>query len=87
LGRTGNFWVLFRFRRIRGARDAFSIRCRKAKQAKMTEMRIEVPDDLAKAIEQRASELGTTPDQLLSEAMIDVAGLPDLETDSDLLYR
>jgi hypothetical protein len=54
----------------------------------MTEMRIEVPDDLARAIEQRASELGTTPDQLLSEVMIDAAaGLPDLETDNDLLYR
>jgi hypothetical protein len=54
----------------------------------MTEITIELPDDLARAIEQRASELGTTPDELLSVMVTDVAtGMPELDEDGDLRCR
>jgi predicted transcriptional regulator len=54
----------------------------------MTEMTIELPDELAEAIEQKATELGTTPDQLLSAVVTEaVAEIPELETDDDWQYR
>jgi hypothetical protein len=54
----------------------------------MTEMTIELPDELAEAIEQKATELGTTPDQLLSAVVTEaVAEIPEIETDDDWQYR
>ncbi|MDJ0389207.1 hypothetical protein QMO56_13885 [Roseomonas sp. E05] len=50
----------------------------------MTEMRIELPESLAEEIERRASELGTTPDQLLSVVVSEaVTDLPSQEDESD----
>lgn len=44
----------------------------------MTEMRVDLPDGLAEAIEQRATSLGTTPDQWLSLVIADViADVPE----------
>jgi hypothetical protein len=50
----------------------------------MIEMKIELPDTVAEVIEQKASELGTTPDQLLSVMVTDVAGdITELDCDVD----
>ena len=44
----------------------------------MTEVTVELPDGLAEAIEQRATALGTTPDQWLSLVIADViADVPE----------
>jgi hypothetical protein len=44
----------------------------------MTEVRVELPDGIAEAIEQRATALGTTPDQWLSLVIADViADVPE----------
>lgn len=54
----------------------------------MTELRVELPDELAEAIAQRATELGTTPHQLLSVVVSDmVADLPHDEAEDDWRYR
>ncbi|HWX46572.1 MAG TPA: hypothetical protein VNZ61_00780 [Roseomonas sp.] len=54
----------------------------------MTEVRIELPEELAEAIERRASELGTTRDQLLSAVVSDVVGdMPDDSEEQDWEYR
>jgi len=54
----------------------------------MTELKIELPDEVAELIEQRATELGTTPNQLLSVVVSDaVADLPDNEAEEDWRYR
>ncbi|WP_424133976.1 hypothetical protein [Roseomonas chloroacetimidivorans] len=54
----------------------------------MTEMTIELSDELAEAIEQKAAALGTTPDQLLSAVVTEaVAEIPELEADDDWQYR
>ena len=44
----------------------------------MTDMRVDLPERLAEAIEQRATALGTTPDQWLSLVIADVmADVPE----------
>jgi len=54
----------------------------------MTELKIELSDELAEVIEQRATELGTTPDQFLSVVVSDVvADLPGSEAEEDWRYR
>jgi predicted transcriptional regulator len=53
----------------------------------MTEMKIELPDELAKAIEQKASELGTTPDELVSAVVSDAVELTEAEGDCDWVCR
>ena len=45
---------------------------------RMTEVRVELPEGLAEAIEQRATALGTTADQWLSLVIADVmADVPE----------
>ena len=47
-----------------------------------------VPAELAEAIEQRATELGTTPNQLLSLVVSDAVGdLPRDDAEEDWRYR
>ena len=44
----------------------------------MTEVRVDLPEELAEAIEQRATALGTTADQWLSLVIADVmADVPE----------
>ena len=44
----------------------------------MTEMRVDLPEEVAEAIEQRATALGTTSDQWLSLVIADViADVPE----------
>ncbi|WP_160935999.1 hypothetical protein [Teichococcus coralli] len=54
----------------------------------MTEMRIELPESLAEEIERRASELGTTLDELLSVVVSEaVTELPGREEERDWEFR
>jgi predicted transcriptional regulator len=53
----------------------------------MTEMKIELPDELARAIEQKASELGTTPDELVSAVVSDAVELTEADGDGDWVCR
>jgi predicted transcriptional regulator len=53
----------------------------------MTEMKIELPDELARAIEQKASELGTTPDELVSAVVSDAVELTETDSDCDWACR
>ncbi|MCI0754684.1 hypothetical protein [Teichococcus vastitatis] len=53
----------------------------------MTEMTIELPDELAEAIEETATAMGTTPAQLLSVVLSDaVAEIPATDAE-DWRYR
>lgn len=47
----------------------------------MTEVTIELPDQLAEAVEQKAVELGTTTDQLLSLVVTDAIGGSEVHED------
>lgn len=50
----------------------------------MTEMKIDLPDNLAEVVEKRAEEVGVPPDQWLSLMVTDmVADLPDQSDGSD----
>jgi hypothetical protein len=71
--------------RISGRARAFWNRCATGSgNTLMIEMKIELPDTVAEVIEQKASELGTTPDQLLSVMVTDVAGdITELDCDVD----
>ncbi|MFC0388944.1 hypothetical protein [Muricoccus vinaceus] len=51
----------------------------------MTEMRIELPPNVAEALEQRAVELGTTSDQLLT--MVVVEAVTERPDDEDWKFR
>ena len=47
----------------------------------MTEMKVELPDELAEEIHRRAAALGTTPEAWVSAMVQDIAA--DLPEDSD----
>ncbi|MBO1073157.1 hypothetical protein [Roseomonas marmotae] len=52
----------------------------------MTELKIELPDEIAESLEEKATAMGTTADQLVSIVLTDVvAEMP--ETDNDWQYR
>jgi predicted transcriptional regulator len=54
----------------------------------MTDMTIELPDEVAEEIERRATELGTTPGDFLQQVVAEaVAELPAPGEEEDWVYR
>ena len=77
--------VALRFARISSVADAFAPGIRgfgnQDQSSEMTEVRVDLPEELAEVIEQRATALGTTADHWLSLVIADV--LADVPEEGD----